>query len=316
MDNRNVLRQVMKLICLLTTYSLSRADEPLKLGYERWSDNPVDSGTALALKPASIFGVYADQWTLVGRTVPTCNYRLIDIEPADPHGTTFNIIWIKNAGDYKTTSYLVYDLTEDEVHVLAKVKGIFILDIEAYGAWWQPKKFAAIVRSNPHNYDTKILTGVTYDELQTWLGKSNWRPIDIDMRQTDGEIVKMPSKYEESMNLYDAVFTFGPLLYNHVETVVAYGDHQDIQSIQEDFHLIDVENTGDWYQHYFPDRPFLYIFVDQMPSTQHVDFLAFSDDHAIEAGLVSVFFDVESSFNRCVDVESGSIAGVMGIFKE
>ncbi len=297
---------------LILGVSLVSADEPLRLGYERLSNDPVDSGTAFELKPQEIYGTYADQWTLVGTPAPSCGYRLIDIEP-DHHGTKFNVVWIKNEGDYKTTrSYFLHDLTAAEVDAVASIKEFSILDIESYGAWWQPRKYAVIVKANPLGHQTKVLKGVTYSELQTWLAKTDWRPIDIDMHQTDGEIVKMPRRYEESMNYYDAVFTFAPPLFNRVDTWVAYGDHQDILDIQDEYHVIDVENTGDWYQHYYPDRKFLYIFVDKGNSTRHLDFLGYLPEQGMPFS-----FPVEAKrFSRCIDVEDGSDGGVMAVFKE
>lgn len=310
---RNLLVGCTLAICSGT---LLNADEPLVLGYERWFTDPVESRTEFFLKPAEIYGVYADKWTLVGAASPSCGYRLIDIEPADVRGTRFNIVWIKNEDNYATKSYFLYALSKDEVVALTRISGFYILDIESYGDWWEPRKYAVILRANPLNFRTQVLTGVTYSELTTWLAKTDWRPLDIDMHQTEGEYTKMPKRYDESMNLYDAVFTFAPPLFNRVDTWVAYGDHLDILAIQEDYHVIDVENTGDWYQHYYPDRPFMYIFVDKGTDSRHLDFQAFSKEYAFENGLIDIFSETEQEFSRCVDVEYGSGAGAMGVFKE
>lgn len=114
---------------LMTSFALSLvfgvpfafADEPIYFGYERWSNENVESGTAFALKPQEIYGKYADKWTLVGSPPPAVGYRLIDIEPVDMFGKEFNIVWIKNDGNYKAKSYFLHGLTEAEVHAIAQL---------------------------------------------------------------------------------------------------------------------------------------------------------------------------------------------------
>jgi hypothetical protein len=298
---------------LILGATLLFADEPMYFGYERWNNEKVESGTAFALKPAEIYGIYADQWTMFGTPIPSCGYRLIDIEPADSLGKKFNIVWIKNEGNYKAKSYFVHNLTEAEVHAIAKIDELSILDIESYEeGWGLPRKYAVILRANPLGFKTEILTGATYSELQEYLAMYNRRPVDIDMHQPLSEYPKMPKRYDESMNYYDAVFTTVMQHHNKVDTWVAYGDLADIQAIQQDYHLIDVENTGAWYQHYNPDQKYLYIFVDKGNTTKHFDFLAYLPEHDLPFD----FFIEANQFSRCIDVEDGSEGGAMAVFKE
>jgi hypothetical protein len=314
MKTQATLARLMTPIALFLIFGVphSFADEPIYFGYERWSNENVESGTAFALKPDEIYGKYADKWTLVGSPPPACGYRLIDIEPADMLGKKFNIVWIKNEGNYKAKSYFLHGLTEAEVHAIAQLDDLAILDIESYGSWGLPRQYAVIVRANPPGFNTTVLTGVTYSEIEDYLGRYNQRPVDIDMHQAEGEYPKMPKRYDESMNYYDAVFTQVISNFNKVDTFVAYGDLVDIWAIQEDYLLIDVENTGDWYQHYNPGQKYMYIFVDKGNTTRHLDFLAYLPEHAFNFS----FYDKEKEFSRCIDIEDGSEGGAMAVFKD
>ncbi len=284
-----------------------QAGEPIPLGYERWSNTPVTSGAVFSTDPASLLGVYADQWNLIGPVRPSCGRRLIDIDIYyDPNSKKYlsNAIWIENAGDYKTTSYLVHNVSKADVEMIASIKSLVILDIESYNHSAFSTAYTLIVRSNPVRFATKVLISASYDELQSYLANSQWRPIDIDVHQSPGEYVKFPSNYDENMNFYDAVFVSTQQLSNRRTTYVAFGTRDDINAANNYGQVVDVESTGEHMQHYFPDRPYLYITVEAGSSFQFAEELTASQTVASQYDL-QYYYDFEDLFARCVDLEGG-----------
>lgn len=136
------------------------------------------------------------------------------------------------------------------------------------------------------------------------MANSEWRPIDIDVHQSPGEYVKFPSNYDENMNFYDAVFVSTQQLSNRRTTYVAFGTRNDINAANNYGQVVDVESTGEHMQHYFPDRPYLYITVEAGSSFQFAEELTASQTVASQYDL-QYYYDFEDLFARCVDLEGG-----------
>jgi hypothetical protein len=308
----------------------AQAAEPTPLGYERWTDAPASepffSNVLFDHDVESLYGSYTNELELFSTGKkgfkPQASHRLIDVDRVyiDETGKPrLDAVWIKNVGDFKTNSWLLYDLTAADVQLVASLPNAFILDIESYGKEGDlrymiilrdnPKKFAYVVFTDATTDDTVVLPNGSEKSLHEMFDdRKNWRATDIDVRAVGGEYFDWPQFYDSSMTRYNAVFVTN-LGQNHKETVVLEGDNQTIIDYAGyGMQLVDFEDNSWKVKHYWPNRPHLMIFV----GAGQPFFLSFdlaTSEAAANLYDVEYFYDVEKMFSRCIDIETHPYGG-------
>ncbi|MGI9518525.1 MAG: hypothetical protein ACR2NP_15830 [Pirellulaceae bacterium] len=312
------------LLIILSTFLFSltgnvrcSADEPTELGYERWEDlGNTQSGAVFSQIPESLYGFYTNKLKLFGEGDAKAPLRLIDIEMRynNDGEYTMNAIWIENEGDYAADSWLLLDLTEEEVHQVAKLPKSVILDIESYFVSPGPDpeyRYAVILRSNPDEYQTRVFTRASWQEVAPYLGHGRvdgkrWRPLDYDVESTPGEYAEpywpWPDSYQNDFHLYTGVF-----VENEGGNFMPYeaiaGDNATMNAMAAggwsatDFSMMDEKFT-----HYFPNDPYMMIFVQSYQPWFFMSHLTESELVASIAG-ITYFQDVLNKEGRCVDIE-------------
>lgn len=305
------------------------AEEPTQIGYERWTHTTLNSGTEFSLHPESYYGEFADKLKLFGRPTQKASKRIIDIEMTyhpDIKEYLMDAVWIENEGDFETDSWMLYDLTEEEVHQLAKIPQTVILDLESYSNYFSldpknPARYAVILRKNPEDFKSRVFTEAKWSEIQPYIAdRENWRAIDIDVLQAEGEYVNMPSEYDaDEMNRYHAVFVQNDVPKNQKSTIYSTGNESHINLYANNgFQLIDFEDRMGFYQHYHTDQTYLMIYVVEGES---FNFFTHMSENVFEAAMYGLMFFLDAEHEqRCIDMEGWlhhpqfNPKGRMGVF--
>lgn len=163
--------------------------EQKPIGFERWeAPGPIGSGSGVdfGLKPKDIYKEYAAQF-LIGlpETSPLQaqkDKRLIDIEVRSTGigqaDYVWDVVWVKNEGDFKIDSWFIHELKADEVMLLAELDDVIILDIERY-AKGSEVRFAVILQRNSGKFAWSVLLGVTPATAAAAL-HGDLRVVDVD----------------------------------------------------------------------------------------------------------------------------------------
>lgn len=164
------------------------AAEQSPIGFERWTDPDVDSGIDFGLTAEQVFQKYAASLPLGGlpQTHPQKDKRLIDIEVrADGSGLAnyvYDVVWVKNAGNFALDSWFLPGLTEAELKVLPGLaqQGAVAVDVERYpeGNQW---RYSVILQQNDGKLDWDILTDASLQQVLDAAGQwDEMRILDLD----------------------------------------------------------------------------------------------------------------------------------------
>jgi hypothetical protein len=164
--------------------ALATAQPPI--GYERWTNPDAVSGVDFGMTQGQVFQKYADQLVIgLPAPAPAKDTRLIDIEiHADGSGLAnyvYDVVWVKNEGDFTLESWFVPGLTETELHTFPQLapQGIVVLDVERYpeGNEW---RFSVIVQRNAGEFGWEVLTDASLEQVLDTADRQGLRVLDLD----------------------------------------------------------------------------------------------------------------------------------------
>lgn len=156
------------------------------MGYERWTNPNAISGVDFGLTATQVFQKYAASLHIAMPAVHERKAkRLIDIEVrADDSGLAnyvFDVVWVKDEGDFALESWFVPALTEAELKEFPQLAphGIVVVDIERYpqGNEW---RYAAIVQRNAGKFGWDVLTDASLDQVLDTAERRGLRVLDLD----------------------------------------------------------------------------------------------------------------------------------------
>jgi hypothetical protein len=158
------------------------------IGFERWTDPDVGSGIDFGLTAEQVFQNYAASLPLGGipQTYPQKEERLIDIEiRAVGSGLAYyvyDVVWVKNTGDFKLDSWFLPGLTEADLKLLPGLaqQGAVAVDVERYpeGNQW---RYSVILQQNDGHLDWDILTDASLQQVLDAAGHwDEMRILDLD----------------------------------------------------------------------------------------------------------------------------------------
>lgn len=156
-------------------------------GYEFFDTTPVESFHVLDTTPEVIFDIAPNPPVFVNPEgkKDEQQYRIIDIAITKTWTGKwrFSAVFVKREGKFDRKSWLLYDLTEDEVHLLPLVPGWIAIDIEYT---WVPittghneRRYAVVLVECPEKYDWLVLTEASPGTVAHHV-RRGWRPIDLD----------------------------------------------------------------------------------------------------------------------------------------
>lgn len=169
---------------LAASPALAAAQPPI--GYERWTNPDAVSGVDFGLTAQQVFQTYADQLVIgLPAPAPPKDTRLIDIEVrGDGSGLgndVYDLVWVKDEGDFALESWFVPGLTEAELKLLPQLapQGIVALDVERYpdGGDW---RYSVILQRNAGKFGWEVLTDASLDEVQDTAERRGLRILDLD----------------------------------------------------------------------------------------------------------------------------------------
>lgn len=172
------------------SYPVQAAVQP-PIGFERWTNPDVESGIDFGLTAEQVFQTYAASLPLGGipQTHPQKDKRLIDIEiRADGSGLAnyvYDVVWVKNAGNFKLDSWFLPGLTEADLKLLPRLaqQGAVAVDVERYpeGNQW---RYSVILQQNDGHLDWDILTDASLQQVLDAAGQwDEMRLLDLDFAQ-------------------------------------------------------------------------------------------------------------------------------------
>ena len=184
----------LAVIGLTLSVGTAFAEQP-PIGFERWEKPPsgpfgeAASGVEFGLKPSDIYKKYAAQLLIglpgTGPHHEQKDRRLIDIEiRSDGTGVgnyVYDIVWVRNEGDFELDSWFLHGLTADEVKLLEEFDDVIILDIERL-PHEQEWRYSIILERNSGKFDWKVLLGVDLSTASQAL-HGDWRVVDVDRYQ-------------------------------------------------------------------------------------------------------------------------------------
>lgn len=157
------------------------------IGFERWTNPDADSGVDFGLTVEQVFQKYAASLAFGGipQQHTRKDKRLIDIEVrADDSGLAhyvYDVVWVKDEGDFMLESWFVPGLTEAELHQLPQLapQGIVAVDVERYpkGNEW---RYSAILQRNAGKFGWEVLTDAALDEVVDTAKRRGMRLLDLD----------------------------------------------------------------------------------------------------------------------------------------
>jgi hypothetical protein len=157
------------------------------IGYERWTNPDANSGVDFGQTATQVFQKYADQLVIgLPAPAPPKDTRLIDIEVRDDDGGgvatyVYDVVWVKDEGDFELESWFVPGLTETELHLLPELapQGIVAADVERYpkGNEW---RYSVILQRNAGKFGWEVLTDASLDEVLDTAERRGLRVLDLD----------------------------------------------------------------------------------------------------------------------------------------
>jgi hypothetical protein len=157
------------------------------IGYERWTNPDADSGVDFGLTATQVFQQYADQLVIgLPAPAPPKDTRLIDIEIRDDDdggvaNYVYDVVWVKDEGDFELESWFVPGLTEAELKLLPQLapQGIVAADVERYpkGDEW---RYSVILQRNAGKFGWEVLTDASLDEVLDTAERRGLRVLDLD----------------------------------------------------------------------------------------------------------------------------------------
>ena len=134
-----------------------------------------------------MFQKYADQLVIgLPAPAPPKDTRLIDIEVRDDDGGgvanyVYDVVWVKDEGDFELESWFVPGLTEAELHLLPQLapQAIVAVDVERYpkGNEW---RYSVILQRNAGKFGWEVLTDASLDEVLDTADRNGLRILDLD----------------------------------------------------------------------------------------------------------------------------------------
>ena len=157
------------------------------IGYERWTVPDANSGVDFGQTTAQVFQKYADQLVIgLPAPAPPKDTRLIDIEIRDDDdggvaNYVYDVVWVKDEGDFELESWFVPGLTEAELKLLPQLapQGIVAADVERYpkGDEW---RYSVILQRNAGKFGWEVLTDASLDEVLDTAERRGLRVLDLD----------------------------------------------------------------------------------------------------------------------------------------
>ncbi|MGB7328160.1 MAG: hypothetical protein WBD31_25010 [Rubripirellula sp.] len=274
------------------------AEDPIQLGYERWTKTDAQSRTT--------FGHDAAHFQFDYKT------KLTDIEVRwEGNRWVYDGIQVDTVG---FQGWFLPDMSYDVVNNLNGFKDTYIADLETHGTLHsvngENARYSAVVRWNPRGFKTKVFVAALWSEFAPYaFDTEKWRPIDIDVldidppgEHLDGEY-KFPDAYDEKLTRYNVVFVQNDDPLNHKETLMIAGDIDDInEQARLGYQLIDIEDSGGFYKLYNPDRPYHMIFVRSENLFWYSEKLTPYSWLAKQKNLRWIY-DQEYQYGPCIDIE-------------
>ncbi|MCU0878503.1 MAG: hypothetical protein MUF06_12020 [Pirellulaceae bacterium] len=234
-------------------------------GYEFFDKTPVDSFHVLDTTPDVIFDIAPNPPMFVNPSgkKDEQQYRIIDIAITKTWTSKwrFSAVFVKRESKFDRKSWLLYDLTEDQVHQLPLVPGWIAIDIEYT---WVPispgnneRRYAVVLVECPEKYDWMVLTEASPGTVAN-LTRREWRPIDLDSYDDSLWPDNIP-KVEDHRYNGILVENSGP---NYLETTYLMCTGDDIDALAAaGWQAIDVQQLHTNVAHFHPDQEYHAVFV-------------------------------------------------------
>jgi hypothetical protein len=293
---------------LLTPFLLAPGAWPLAArgaelaGYEFFDTTPVESFHVLDTTPEVIHDIAPNPPAFVNPDgkKDEQQYRVIDIAITKTwYGKwRFSAVFVKREGKFDRKSWLLYNLTEDEVHLLPLVPGWMAIDIEYT---WVPissgnneRRYAVVLVECPEQYDWMVLTEASPNSVANHV-RRGWRPIDLDSYDDSLWPDNIPKVSDHRYNGI-LVENTGP---NYLETTYLLCSGGDIEALgTAGWQAIDVQLLHTNVAFFHPEQDY------------HAVFVRTNNHYWIEQnGSAEKLQELELTFGRMIDLkDTGSTA--------
>ena len=236
-----------------------------KAGYEFFDLTPVKSFHVLDTTPDVIFDIAPNPPAFFNPDgkKDEQRYRVIDIAITKTWNGDwrFSAVFVERANKFDRKSWLLYNLTEDDVHLLPLVEGWIAIDIEYT---WVPiapghneRRYAVVLVECPEEHPWMVLTEASPSEVDTHT-RRGWRPIDLDAYDDSLWPDNVPKK---SYLRYNGILVANAGA-NELETTFLFCTADDIDAMGiAGWQLIDVQHIPTNLVPFMPEVDYHAVFV-------------------------------------------------------